>query len=243
MNTNYHLKAILAIVLSGAVSLFTGCAKMKGETGVERATKTTTSMETVTSDTKVASLQIDATKATLDDLLKTGQSPNAQPEDVKKSHERFSENVAKMEDIGNKLNKDIDKMHAQGNEYFEGWAKEGGTYTSPEMQKLSEQRRTRLDSSFREMQAAAAGVRPNLNAYLADIKQIQTYLSNDLTAKGISAIVPIAKAAEQDGAKLKKSFIPVQNAIMQARAEMTPGSGAAAGGVQGTEQQQPGQKK
>ncbi len=232
----YEPKAILAIALVGAVTLFTGCATMKGETGVERAQKTTTSMETVNSDIKQASLQIDATKATLDDLLKTGQSPAALPDDVKKAHERYSENVAKMEDASKKLNKDIDGMHEQGNSYFLEWAKEGEAYTDPRMQKLSEERRSRLDSTFREMQSAAAGVRPNLSAYLADIKKIQAYTLNDLTPQGMSAISPTAKAAMEEGARLKTSFVPVQNAIMQARAEMTPG-GAAAGGVSGTQQQ------
>lgn len=234
---------VFALALTGSIALVSGCATFTKKSGVERAESTTTSMEKVNSDTRQASLQIDATKATLDDLLKLGQSPAAQPEDVKKSFETFSKNVDSMEDTGKDLNKHIDEMNAQGNNYFEEWAKEGGTYTNPQIQKLSEERRSRLDMSFRNMQTATAGVRAPLNSYLAEIRQIQSYLSNDLTPKGVSAVVPIAKAAERDGNRLKQSFIPVQDAIMQARADLTPGGGAAAGGARGSKQKQPDEQK
>lgn len=244
MNTRYHLTAVCALVIVGIVMMGAGCAKMRGETGIERAEQTTASMQTVNSDISQASLQIDAVKASLDHLLKTGQSQAALPDDVKVAYTTFSENAEKMKNAGRKLNKDIDEMASAGNAYFQEWAKEGGTYTDPQIQKLSENRRARLNSTFREMQSATASVRANLNSYLSDLGQIQTYLSNDLTPKGIAAIASIAQAVERDGNKLKQSFGPVETAIMQARAELTPGSGGeAAGGVPGTKQQPDKQKR
>jgi hypothetical protein len=195
-------------------------------------------MQTVNSDISEASMQIDAVKASLDNLLQTGQSQAALPDDVKVAFNKFSENADKMKDVGNKLNKDIDTMASDGNEYFLEWAKEGGTYTDPNLMKLSEDRRARLNSTFREMQSATASVRANLNTYLSDLGQVQTYLSNDLTPQGVAGVAWIAQAVERDGTRLKESFDPVETAIMQARAELTPGSGgAAAGGVSDIEQQ------
>lgn len=232
MNPITKSKALLAVVLLGALT-FTACAAvMPKKTGVERSERAITSMQDVENDMKQVSTQIDATKASLDDVVKTGQSPAAQPAPVKSSFDTYSDNVAKMNDIATKLNKDIDTMNADANAYFEQWSKEGAAYTDPKIQKLSEERRIRLRSDFTDIASTSAGMRGSLNSYLSELKQIQAYLSNDLTAKGIAAIAPTAKAAERDGNNLKSSFRPVQSAIEQARVEMTPG-GAAAGGRAG----------
>jgi hypothetical protein len=180
-----------------------------------------------------ASLQIDATNATLAELIRIGQA-SPQPVDMKKSFEAYSNNVNKMDGTARTVSKHIDQMTAHGNDYFEEWSKTGGTYTNPEVQRLSaqeRQERVRLSRSFSEITASSAGMRGALNAYLAEIKQIQTYLSNNLTAAGIAAIAPIAQAAARDGAALQQSFQPAQTAIERARLEMMPG-GAAAGGPQ-----------
>lgn len=222
--------AFLAILLAGTVTALTGCATVSKKSGVELAEKTTESMENVNTGMKQASAQIDATNASLNELLTTGQSPAALPADVKRAFETYSNNVGKMEDTAKSLNKDIDQMNSQSNAYFQEWSKEGATYTDPEIQRLSQERRVKLSRSFTDIAATSAGMRGSLNTYLSEIKQIQNYLSNDLTPEGISAIGPIAKAAERDGNNVKSSFQPVQTAIAQARAEMTPGIGAAAGG-------------
>ncbi len=232
MNSGKLTAAFLAMLLIGTVSM-TGCATiMPKKTGVERAEKTTTSMQTVGSDLKEASLRIDSTKAALNDVIETGRSPASQPADVKKSFDKYSENVAKMEDTGKTLNKHIDRMHADGNAYFEEWAKTGGTYSDPELQRRSVEQRDRASKSFAGISIASAGMQGQLNAYLGELKQIQTYLSNDLTSSGISSIAARALDVERAGDNLKSSFMPVQTAIDQAKGDLTPG-GMAAGGSGG----------
>lgn len=236
---NKRLSAALVVGLLLGTLAFTGCATVSKKSGVERAERTTTSMQNVDSDIKQASLQIDTVKASLDDLMKTGQNPSSQPVDVKKSFDAYKDNVAKMEDIGEKLNKHIDQMNSRGNDYFEEWAKEGAAYTSPDIQRLSEERRGRLRGAFTDIASASAGMRGSLNAYLSELKQIETYLSNDLTLKGISAITSTAMAAQRDGNTLKNSFTPVQTAIAKARSEMMPGGAAAGGTMQQSDQFNP----
>lgn len=231
MNLNSQSKASIAVMLVAFVVLGAGCAMMPKKTGVERAEKTTTSMQKVDSDIKQANLQIDVTKASLDSLLQTGQMPSAQQEDVKAAFDTFSENADKMTEVGKNLNKHIDEMASRGNAYFQEWSKEGGTYTNPEIQKLSEERRANLSSAFRDMELAAAGVRANLNAYLMDVEEVQKYLSNDLTPQGIAAIIPVTNTLAKDGSKLKRSLAPVDSAIMQARAQLSSGGSAAGGGA------------
>jgi small-conductance mechanosensitive channel len=222
MNTRRVYSIVLCLLLLPAVLSSFGCAK---KTGIDMAEKVTTSMQTVQNDYQLTAAQIDATNGSLNNLINAAQTP-----DMKSSFETFSTNVEKMNTMGKDLNKHTDQMLAQGNDYFLEWHQEGDVYTNPNIQKLSEQRRVHLRQTFNKIPAASAGVQGSLNNYIARLNQIETYLSNDLTPKGVSAISSIAQTTMQDGNNLKESFKPVQTAINEARTEMMPG-GSAAGGV------------
>ena len=223
---------LAALVVFAAAT--TGCAK---KTGIQLSEKTTASMQEVQESMQQASLQIDSTNTTLAEVIRVGQA-STQPADIKKSFEAYSDNVNKMDKTAKAVNKHVDQMTVRGNNYFEEWSRTGETYTNPQMQKLSAQERMRLSRSFSDIASSSVGIRGSLNAYLSEIKQIQAYLSNNLTANGVSAIAPIAQAASRDGAELKRSLQPAQTAIERARIGMMPG-GAAAGGVTTPQWQQP----
>jgi hypothetical protein len=223
MNRRLKPAALVVVLLLPVLIAFTGCAK---RTGIERSEKATTTMSSVENNMHQAVAQIDVTSASLQNLVVAGAAP-----DLKTSFEIYSDNVKKMDDIGKTLIKDINEMSAQGNEYFEEWRKQGDVYTNPQIAKLSEERRVALRQTFSEIAEADVGVKGSLNQYLSDVKQIQTYLSNDLTPQGIAAIRPIAERTISEGNSLKNSFNPVQVAIDRAQAQMSAG-GAAAGGQQ-----------
>jgi hypothetical protein len=100
---------------------------------------------------------------------------------------------------------------------------QGNTYTNPQIQALSEQRRADLSEIFAKIAQAGVGVKGALKAYVSDIEQIRTYLSTDLTPKGIEAITPTVRKAIDDGAYLKDAVKPVLDAIADARAELAQG--------------------
>jgi hypothetical protein len=231
--------AIHSLILFAVVTALTAAGCAKKPRGIQLSEKTTASMGDVQQSLQQASAQIDATNASLTQVIKTGES-SVQPEEVKNAFEAYSDNVKKMDRTAQALNKQIDQMHSRGNSYFQEWSKAGGTYTNPQMQKLSAQERVRLNNSFTDITASIAGMRGSLNAYASEVKQIQTFLSNNLTAKGVSSIAPIAQAAERDGAELKRSFQPVYASIEQARLAMVPGAAAAGGQAPG---QQPSQNQ
>jgi len=207
-----------------AGSSLTGCAT----TGAERATKATNTMQTVESDYRQVSMQVDATNASLQELINLNQI------DMKKALDNYNTNVTRMQKLGKRLDKNTADMNAQGQNYFSEWEKQGNSYTNPQIRQLSEERRLQLRSVFSEIPEASIGVKGSLHSYIADISEIQRYLSTDLTSKGVEAITPVAQKAEQDGENLKTSVRPVLAAIDHAKTAMTQGganSGAAAGGA------------
>jgi Zn-dependent oligopeptidase len=128
-----------------------------------------------------------------------------------------------MENKGALLVKHIDEMGARRLDYFTEWEKQGNAYANPEIRELSEQRRADLSAIFAEIPAASVGVKGALRTYLSDIREIQQYLSNDLTPKGFESITPTARKAVQDGAELKETVKPAVAAIERARAETVQG--------------------
>lgn len=213
MKRRSQIGTIIASLLLAAATCLSGCAT----TGMQRSEKTGTSMQAVEQDIRQAVAQVDVTAASLDELVRPGQA------DVKKAFEKYAANVEKMEHQGKLLFEHSDKMSAQGKEYFEEWRKQGNAYSNPEIQALSEQRRADLSAVFVRISEASVGVKGAFKAYISDNREIKTYLSNDLTPKGVESITPVAQKSVTDGNNLKAAVNPVLTAIDNARAEMAQG--------------------
>lgn len=214
MTSRRNAKFLLATLWTGMVFVLLGCAT----SGSQRAEETTTKMADVDSDLKQVVAQIDAVENSLQNLIQPGQS------DTKEAFDEYSENVSEMKTLGDKLVKHTDEMSARGTDYFDEWKQQGNTYTNPQIRALSEQRMASLSTVFRRISDSTIGVKGAFGAYMGDIEEIRTFLSTDLTAKGIASIAPIAEKAIRDGANLKGAINPVLSAIDGARTEMAQGS-------------------
>lgn len=166
-------------------------------------------------DIQEASRQLDATGTSLDELMRQGQT------DVKQAFESYKGNVEKMETMEKKFVKHAEQMEAQGNNYFEEWKKEGSEYKNPQIQQLSDQRRAELGEIYDKIAENSIGVDEAFKAYVSDVKEIQTFLSNDLTTKGIFTIGPTSEKVVSDGDNLKYAIQKLQIAIQDVRAEMS----------------------
>ena len=198
-----------ALLIIAAFSI-TSCAT----TGMQRSQDTRTTMETMDNDIESASIQLDATGESLDELMRSGQT------DVKSAFDSYKDNVEKMETMENKFAKHAEQMKEKGNDYFEEWKKEGSEYQNPEIQRLSDERRAALGGIYDKIAENSVGVDEAFKTYVSDIKEIQRFLSNDLTTKGIAAIGPTSEKVVSDGDSLKNAIQKLQIAIQNARSEM-----------------------
>jgi outer membrane murein-binding lipoprotein Lpp len=211
MKLIYHSVIIITItILFAAVIFIAGCSS----TGIQRSEKATTTMKTMDSDIKLVAAQLDATGSSLDELTLSGQS------DIRKAFDLYTDNVSKMEGMEKQFAKHADEMKSRGKEYFEEWQKQDGKYKNSQIQELSEQRRMELGDIYGKIAQNSIGVKEAFKAYVSDVKEIQLFLSNDLTTKGIAAIDPLSKKVVMDGESLKFAIKDVQTAIDKARSEM-----------------------
>lgn len=213
MKFRNHSLAIYTMLLFGTATFVGGCAT----TGMDRSVKTSSSIKDVDSEIRKTMVQIDVTAASLDALIVAG------PSDLKKAFTTYSKNLEKLDDEGNRTIKRLDEMKAHSKEYFSEWEKEGVAYKNPEISQLSTERRLKLAEIYARVPAAGAGLRSSYLAYMTNLKEIKSYLSNDLTPKGLETIDPVAKKAVQDLNTLKMSFQPVIVALDEIKAELYSG--------------------
>jgi predicted nuclease with TOPRIM domain len=209
-----HLKKssliIFAMLLIGTATFTGGCAT----TGMDRSVKASNSIRDVDSEIRKMIVQIDITAASLDSLVLPGQT------DLKKPFDKYSDDLAKLDSEGKKVLKRTDELKARSKEYFEEWEKQGDAFTNPEIRELSTERRTKLAEIYSRVPEAGYGIKGTYHAYLTDLKEIQKYLSTDLTPKGVEAITPVAKKSVQDLQALKISLQPLLAALDEIKAEL-----------------------
>jgi predicted nuclease with TOPRIM domain len=210
MNIRSHTLVFFAMLLLGTAAFLGGCAT----TGMDRSVKASNSIKEVDSEIRKMSVQIDVTAASLYTLVNTGKP------DLKKSFDSYTDNLAKLDKEGTRVLKRLEEMKSRNKEYFEEWEKEGDAFTNSEIRELSSERRTRLAEIYARVPAAGAGIKGTYHAYLTDLKEIQKFLSTDLTPKGIESITPVANKSVQDLDSLKISLQPVIAALDDIKAEM-----------------------
>lgn len=173
------------------------------------------SLQAMDKDITSAILQLDATGSALDKLLRPDQ-PH-----LKKALKIFLENVNQITSTEIKFALHADELAARGTDYFEEWQKEGTEYNNPQIQQLSDQRRSILGGVYGIIAERSIGVKDAFNTYVSNMTEIQMFLSNDLSANGMAAIAPISRQVISDGDSLKYAMQRVQNVIRKAHAEMT----------------------
>jgi chromosome segregation ATPase len=210
MNIRSRTLVFFAMLLLGTAAFLGGCAT----TGMDRSVKASNSIKEVDREIRKMSVQIDVTAASLYTLVNTGKP------DLKKSFKSYTDNLADLDKEGTKVLKRVEEMKLRNKEYFEEWEKEGDAFTNSEIRELSTERRNRLAEIYARVPAAASGIKGTYHAYLTDLKEIQKFLSTDLTPKGIEAITPVANKSVQDMDSLKMSLQPVIAALDEIKAEM-----------------------
>lgn len=200
------------LLVLGLASVFAVAAC--STTGMQRSEDVQSTMETVDNDIKLIVVQLDAIGASLDELIKPGQA------DVKRAFDLYSDNVSKIKKMEKDFEKHAEEMETSGKTYFAEWDKDGQRYDNPEIQQQSNERREALGLIYDKIAQNNVGVKEAFRTYVSDVNEIETFLSNDLTSRGVNSISTIANKVVINGRQLKNELNSLQTAIEDARSEM-----------------------
>jgi len=146
--------------------------------------------------------------------------------DPRKAFSDFSKSVDQVAKAREKAGKRAADVKAAGAAYFEQWEKQLAEMNNPEIRQLSEERKKKLNEIFGNFGPLLEQTNADFDAFYSDLKDLRSFLSQDLTIEGIDAANSVIKATRESGDTVDASLddlIAEMNAI---EAAITPSRGA-----------------
>jgi len=178
-------RSSLAFAVAGALLCAAGCSSTPD------AKATVGSMSQFGLETAKVKDGIDASLKSLDTLAGT------RDEDLKTPYQAYAKSVAALEDQAKVVRAQAEDMQAKGDAYFKAWETEAAT---PEM---SSERKAQLTEAYAKIKDDTIAARDAFQPFLASLKDVQSYLSLDLSRKGIDSVQDLAKKAKANGDVVK----------------------------------------
>ena len=193
-NKTRFITCLSAVALT--VGLVAGCASDNYQKGAGTASALTRSSELITK----GGGQIDDSLAALNDLVS-----NPQP-DLRKQFDTFATSVDNLDATAKDVAGRTEAMKAQGAAYFAGWDNEIATMHNEDIRNRSEARRDEVAARFARISQQYDDTRVAFQPYMSDLRDVQKYLSTDLTSGGLAAIKDTVAKTTRDAVPLKESM-------------------------------------
>ncbi len=214
MKSNMHSKTVVLVALTaGAAWLLTGCGTTKG---YKQADKTGAGIAEFRDEVTNGKKAIDATMTSLGNIATTANT------DPRKAFEQFSKDVANLESTAAKIRKRADAMKAQGQAYFKQWEQQLAEVNNPEIRALAEQRKAKLQETFDSIKKYNEPLKAQFDPWMSDLKDLQKYLSQDLTIAGVDAAKPLFTKTTNEGLEVQKSMDALVAELNTVSATITP---------------------
>jgi hypothetical protein len=159
---------------------------------------------------------VDVTMAALDKIVSEAAV------DPRKAFKAFDKSVPDIDSAAKKAKKRADDMRELGKEYFDKWEKDLGSVNDPEIRKLAEERKSKLQATFGDIKTKLDPARDQFKAWLADLKDLQKYLSQDLTISGIDAAKELIAKSRTEGMAVQQTLDSVIAELNTVVATLTP---------------------
>jgi len=197
MKKSHTINLLSSLTLAATLALMAGCAT-KGT--YQQGAATGAGLIAAADKIDLGSSNVDLTLASLNDLV---NNPSG---DLEPKFKAFNDNVGKLQSGYQNLQDATADAREKGNKYMEAWDAQLATIMNPDIKNASQQRKAAVQSELNDTKRAYAEVRTDFDPFMANLKDIQTALSTDLTAGGIGAVKSAADQANNNGAKLKESL-------------------------------------
>jgi hypothetical protein len=159
---------------------------------------------------------VDVTMAALDKIVaQAAVNP-------RKAFKEFDKSVPHIDSAAAKARKRAEDMKEMGKKYFDGWEKDLGEVNDPEIRKLAEERKTKLQDSFSNIKTTMEPARDQFNTWLSHLKDLQKYLSQDLTIGGIDAAKDLIGKTKKEGMDVQQTLDRVISELNTVVATITP---------------------
>ena len=204
------LRSVFA--LAAFVGFITGCASDNYNRSANTAATLTASSSMITKGNTL----IDESLADLNDLVS-----NPYP-DLRKQFDRFNDAVNDLGVSAKDIASKAKEMKSQGADYFAKWDKELALIQNEDIRNRSETRRNEVASRFDRISQQYDEAKTVLRPFMSDLRDVQKFLSTDLTAGGLVAIKDTAAKATRDAEPVKESLSRLSDEFKSLGLSMSP---------------------
>lgn len=201
---------LLTVVAS--VALLSGCAT----SGYKNADKTGEGIAEFREEVVNVKKAVDGAMSNL------SQTAADAATDPRKAFEKFSKSVDQVDNARVKAGKRAAEMKAAGASYFKQWEKQLANIENPEIRQIAAEREAKLNEQFGKVAPLLEQAKADFDPFLSDLKDLRTYLSNDLTVTGLDAAKGIVKKTRETGTKLQGSIDDLITEMNSIAATLTP---------------------
>jgi len=212
IKTSRNLLITLAAVI-GTARLLTGCGTTAN---YKQADKTGEGIAEFRIEVVKVKQAVDATLTSINQIQITA---NTNP---RNAFEQFSKNVVALDAAAGKAKQRGQDMKSEGAAYFDRWEKQLAQLNNPEIKRLAEQRKTKLRDAFDSIKKISEPLRAQFEPWLSDVKDLQKYLSNDLTIDGVDTARNLIAKSKAEGAEVEKSMDALVAELNTIAAALTP---------------------
>jgi hypothetical protein len=218
MKTQELIPALFTLTSLAAAALLTGCGTTSG---YKQADKTGEGIAEFRQEVVNGKKAIDYTMKSLDQIAASATT------DPRKAFEKFSKSVSNLESTAGKVRDRGQDMKAQGKAYFAQWEKEMAEVKNEEIRSLAASRKAKLQSTFDAIAKAAEPLKAQFSPWMSGLKDLEKFLSNDLTIAGVDAAKGLFAKAKTDGGEVQKSMDALIAELNSVAATITPAKTAA----------------
>lgn len=212
MNVKLLQQLNTTMTIGVAALLLAGCASP----GYQQAEKTGASIAQFRTDVVKGKQAIDATMQSLGQIAATANT------DPRAAFQQYKKDLANLEAAAVKVRKRSQQLQAQGDAYFKKWQQQTATVQNPEIRKLSEEQKSRMQATFDTIQQHTDPLKAKFDPWLSDLRDLRTYLGNDLSVSGIDAARGLFEKTQSEGTEIQKSMDSLVTELNQVSTAITP---------------------
>jgi hypothetical protein len=165
--------------------------------------------------------QLAATMSSLNALLATKPG-----DDLRPAYQAYVENVDKTKRAAATTQQRFDQMNNDSANYFSSWKADNDTISNPQLQKVATHRLEQVQKNYGNAVASLQAASAKFTPFLSDLGDIQTALSNDLTAKGLKAEKGVFEKANHDHGEVQKEINNAIRHLTATQLALSPVAGA-----------------
>lgn len=215
-NKRLNQTLVLMAATAAAGWLLAGCGTTRG---YKQADKTGEGIASFRDEVLNGKKAIDQTMASLDAIAASAAT------NPRKAYEQYNKSVANLESTAEKVKKRRQDMQEQGQAYFAQWEQELQQVKNPEIRKLAAERKAKLKETFENIKNVMDPLKAQFGPWMSDLKDLDTYLGNDLTVTGVDSAKSLFAKTHKAGQEVQESMDALIAELNTISATITPAKG------------------